>query len=247
MKDKLAIVQNFVIKREERLETFNRVLPIQKKYFGDCNWYVNYNTSENLGKVRETLEENIENLHFNNDLTKDYGKIVQNMIKDVKEDYIFIYPADDCVIKGTVEYLNNLIDEFIHYECELMQMTRIDDVTCYGTDKKFFKNYDTRKFLHLVNSSKWTTQCVSSVSVFEKNFLDEILTFMDDNYYEKNARFHRRTPHSFESFFQRGNGNWSNKKMDELLRDRQFAIPKKGVLRHEEPTKNGSPIKENLS
>tara|TARA_X000001036_G_C20624854_1_gene784684 strand:+ start:740 stop:1486 length:747 start_codon:yes stop_codon:yes gene_type:complete len=245
MKNKLAIVQNFVVTHEERLKTLHHVLPIQNKYFGEYNWYVNYNTPTFFNDVYKCFSKNIKNLTFYNDLTEDYGRIIQSMIFDIKEDYIFIFPPEDTTVINTMEYFDNLMDEFIKYDCEFMQMSRIDDIKFYGTDKKYFGNYDTKKFLHLVNSNKWTTQTVSSVSVYKKSFLNEILTYLNLNYENQVLeRFPQKTPHSFENFFQRQNGRWMNTGLHSLLDDRLFAIPKMGMLRHYEPVVDNKIIKE---
>ena len=242
MNNKLAILQNFIVTKSERLDTLRKVLPTQTEIFNNCNWYVNYNTDYFFDDVHSLFKNNVKNLTFYNDLTKDYGRIIQSMIQDIKEDYVFIIPPEDCMIINTKEYINNLIDEFVNHDCQFMQMTRIHDIKCYGTDKKYFKHYDTKEFLHLVNSDNWTTQTLSSVSIFKKTFLNEALKYFNLNK-NTNTRFKRATPHSFEYFFQRSGGEWPNG-TDMFLKNKLFALPKQGILQHYEPISNGVVVKE---
>ena len=67
-------------------------------------------------------EDNVSDLTFYNDLTKDWGKIVQSMISEIDSKYIFIMPEDYILYNNDESYFNNLIEELNKYDCDHMIM-----------------------------------------------------------------------------------------------------------------------------
>ena len=223
---KLSIVQNFVINKEERLNVLaDDIISDIGNFFDDCDFYVNYNSEKNFDKVYSLYKKNINNLSFYNDLTLDWGKIVQSMLSEVKDDYVFIFPEDFKLCIDDKEYFKNLMGEFIKNDCEFMLMHRIDSIKSYGTNEKYFHLYDTKKTLHLVNSEDYPGSCLSSVAIYKKEFLNEFLTFYNNS--SKSDRFPLATPNCYEWF--------SHENISNLVKNKLFAIPKKPVIVHHEP------------
>lgn len=225
----VAILQNFIVTKPERLEALNETFPIFGKYFIDYNFYINYNTIINFDNVYNLYKKIIpnKNLNFYNDLTKDWGKIVQSMLFDIKEDFVLIIPEDFKIVTKDNLYFKKLFSEFIKYDCDYMLMHRIEEVKCYGTNPKFLPLYNSKKYLHTVNSFKYPGSCLSSVAMYRKSFLNEFLTIYNSS--TKSTRFPLALPNCYE-WFSHGKG-----KLYSLIGDKKFAIPKKAVVQHYEP------------
>ena len=222
----IAILQNFIVTKQERLDTLKETLPDIANYFGDLNFYINYNSVDNFDEVHSLYKENINNLTFYNDLTEDWGRITQSMLSDIEEDYVFIFPEDYKLYTTDTDYFTKLVKELIKYNCDHMIMHRIEDVKCYGINEQYYNLYDTKEYLHLCDSSKYPTSCLSSVAVYKKTFLNEFLTFYNNEVVAD--RFPLATPNCYE-WFSHGN-------VYGLTGDRLFAIPKRAVVQHYEPS-----------
>ena len=225
----ITMLQNFVVTKKERLDTLRETLPDIAKYF-DIDFHVNYNSNVNFKEVHSLYKDNIDNLTFYNDLSDDWGKIVQSMISEIKTKYIFIMPEDYILHYDNKEYFNSLIEELDKYDCDHMIIHRIEYFKKYGTDKKYFHLYDEKDSLFLCNSDKYPTSCMSSVAIYKKDFLEEFLQHY--NTQTKGTRFPLATPNCYEWF--------SFNRVSELARvggveNRTFAVPKKSIVRHYEP------------
>ena len=225
----VAILQNFIVTKPERLETLQETFPSFFQYFKSNNFYINYNTDINFNEVYSIYKNEVpnQNLNFYNNLTKDWGKIVQSMLMDIHEKYILIVPEDFRVVTKDNSYFKNLFSEFVEYGCDYMLMHRIEDVKNYGTNPQYLPSYDSKKYLHVVNSLKYPGSCLSSVALYKKDFLNEFLTIYNTR--NKSNRFSLALPNCYE-WFSHGNGV-----LYSLVGDRKFAIPKKAVVQHYEP------------
>lgn len=225
----VAILQNFIVTKPERLETLGETFPSFAQYFKDNNFYINYNTDINFNEVYSIYKNEIsfQNLNFYNNLTKDWGKIVQSMLLDISEDYVLIIPEDFRVVTRDKSYFKNLFREFTKYECDYMLMHRIEDVKNYGTNPQYLSLYNSKEYLHTVSSLKYPGSCLSSVALYKKNFLNEFLTIYNTS--QKSNRFSLALPNCYE-WFSHGKGV-----LYSLIGNRKFAIPKKAVVQHYEP------------
>ena len=220
----LAILQNFIVTKQERFDVLEEILPSLSKFYRDNNFYINFNSKINLDKIHSLYKKHVNNLTFYNNLTPDYGLIVQSMLNEIKEDYVFIIPEDFRLVNNS-NYFQNLFKEFINYDCDFMLMHRIEEVKCYGTNPDFFNLYDTKNTLHLVGSNKYPGSCLSSVAIYKKSFLNEFLTLYNSS--DKSERFPLATPNCYEWF--------SHDQIYKLVGERKFAVPKKAVIQHYEP------------
>ena len=225
----ISMLQNFVVTKQERLDTLKETLPDVAKFF-DIDFHVNYNSDINFKEVLSLYEDNVNSLTFYNDLSDDWGKITQSMLSEIDTKYIFIMPEDFILSCDDKDYFNSLIEELDKYDCEHMIMHRIDYVKNYGTDKKYFHLYDEKDYLFLCNSDKYPTSCLSSVAIYRKDFLEQFLEFYNSQ--QKPARFSLATPNCYEWF--------SYNKVAEYSRiggvkNRLFAVPKESIVKHYEP------------
>mgnify|MGYP001158769520 FL=1 len=227
MKNKISILQNFIVTKEERLNTLKETLPPIANYFSDIKFYVNYNSKFNFEEVYSLYKNNINDLNFYNDLTMDWGKVVQSMLLEIETDYVFVLPEDFILFNKDTDYFNNLVEEFINYNCTHMIMHRVEDVKCYGTNQDYYHLYDSKEYLHLVESDVYPTSCLSSVAIYKKDFLNDFLNVYNNQV--KSERFSLATPNCYEWF--------SHDRLSNLVENQMFAVPKKAVVQHYEPYK----------
>ena len=226
MNRNLTILQNFVISKNKRLEVLEKdILHDISKFFKNYEFIINYNTNKNLDKVYKLYNENVKNLTFYNDLTMDWGLTVQSMLQEVKTDYVFIFPEDFKLCNFDESYFDGLMHEIIKYKSKFTLMHRIEDVKNYGIDTKYFNLYDTKKYIHLTKGKNCPAGCMSSVAIYEKDFLNNYLTVYNTSL--KVDRFPLSTPNCFEWY--------SANQVNTMFPDEQFAIPKRAVIQHHEP------------
>ena len=61
----VAILQNFIVTKPERLEILEETFPSFAQYFKNNNFYINYNTEINFNKVYSIYENEIPNQNLN--------------------------------------------------------------------------------------------------------------------------------------------------------------------------------------
>lgn len=222
----LTILQNFVISKDKRFEVLEKdILPDISKFFKNSEFMINYNTNKNLDKVYKLYKNNVKNLTFYNDLTMDWGLTVQSMLQEVKTDYVFIFPEDFKLCNFDESYFDGLMKEIQKYKSKFTLMHRIEDVKNYGIDSKYFHLYDTKEYIHLTKGRDCPAGCMSSVAIYEKDFLNSYLNIY--NMSEKVDRFPLSTPNCFEWY--------SANQVNTMFPNEQFAIPKRAVIYHHEP------------
>jgi len=123
------------------------------------------------------------------------------------------------------DYFDGLLKEIVKYDCKFVAMHRIEDVKCYGTNKKYFHLYDTKEYIHLVNGDKYPGTCLSSVAIYNKEFLMNYLSYY--NMTKKSDRFSLATPNCYEWF--------SSDSINNMFPNERLGIPKRAVIQHYEP------------
>ena len=222
----ITILQNFIVGKKERLDVLsNEILPDIANFFGEYDFCVNYNSTKNFETVHSLYQKNVSKLSFYNNLTKDWGKIIQSMLSNIKTDYVFLSMEDFKLHNFDKDYFEGLLKEIIKYDCKYIPMHRIEEVKCYGVDKKYFHLYDTKEYIHLTKGEECPTSCLSSVAIYKKEFLNEFLTFYNGSV--KSDRFSLATPNCYEWF--------SHNRVNNMFRGEQFGIPKRAVIQHYEP------------
>ncbi len=115
----VSVVGNFICTKKDRFEILKQQVPIMGKIFSDYNFYINYNSDINLKEVKELFEDNIKNLYFTNDLSKDWGKITLELIEKCKTSHIF-YLLEDYV------YNYNFNSDYIIKDLNDVGLTKVN-------------------------------------------------------------------------------------------------------------------------
>ena len=80
----ISIVQNFICTQPARLKLIEREIGKMSEVFRDYPFFINYNTAENYDEVKSLYENNIKNLTFTNDLTRDWSKVTLDLVNLVE-------------------------------------------------------------------------------------------------------------------------------------------------------------------
>jgi len=105
----VSIIGNFVCTKKNRFEVLKQQVPIMGKIFSDYNFYINYNTDINAEEVKKLFENNIKNLYFTNDLTKDWGRTTLELVEKCDTPYVF-YILEDYVYNYKFDSDSIIID-----------------------------------------------------------------------------------------------------------------------------------------
>ena len=68
IKNKVAIFQNFICTKKERLDFIERNTPEIAKIWGDYEVHINYYHSTNFNEIKEIYEKHYPNLNLYNNL-----------------------------------------------------------------------------------------------------------------------------------------------------------------------------------
>ena len=174
----VSVVGNFICTKKDRFEILKQQVPIMGKIFSDYNFYINYNSDINLKEVKKLFEDNIKNLYFTNDLTKDWGKTTLELVKKCKTSYVF-YLLEDYV------YNYNFNSDYIIKDLNDVGLTKVN----VDDRKRFWENMIKESFvdgnishLFLAKIKKYLPQ---SQFVSEKNnYLEKDYTY---TYLAKNS------------------------------------------------------------
>ena len=128
-KNHVSVIGNFICTKENRLKVLRQQVPVMAEIFEDYDFYINYNTDINLDEVRKLFEDNIKNLHFTNDLRKDWGNTTLDLLKKVKTSHVF-YMLEDYV------YNYNFESDYIITDLNENIVTEVD----IQDRKKFWEN-----------------------------------------------------------------------------------------------------------
>jgi hypothetical protein len=120
----ISVVQNFICTKDERLQVLRDYLPMIGDVFGDCEFYVNYNTTINLDEIYSLYKKYIPKLNFYNDLSQEWAPVTLALAKQVTTPYT-IFLCEDTQIHVSKQEVYNRINEFIELDCDYLLLTKI--------------------------------------------------------------------------------------------------------------------------
>ena len=90
----ISIVQNFICTKEERLQVLREYLPMIGDVFGECEFYVNYNSTINLDEIYSLYKQHIPKLNFYNDLSEEWAPVTLALAKQITTPYTLFLCED---------------------------------------------------------------------------------------------------------------------------------------------------------
>ena len=171
LKDHITIIQNFVCTNKARLDMLLGQIPDMAKAFGDAKFIVNYNTEKNLEIIKKCYKDNIKNLEFHNDLTKDWGKTMLNLLKSCETERV-AYFCEDFEYLNKHERWKNIFEEVVEKDVNFLVFSKIEK---YAKRKEYVKNYEHGENIYLYNSKNSPSEVLSIDAMYKKDFLIERL------------------------------------------------------------------------
>ena len=200
----VSIIGNFICTKENRLKVLKEQVPVMSKLFSDYNFYINYNTTINLGEVKSLFENNVKNLYFTNDLSDDWGSITASLVEKSEtpyvfymlEDYVYNYKFDsDYIItdlndelvtkvdiKGRKEFWEKMIIEaFVDGDVKHMFLAKIKK---YLPPSQFVlnSNYIERDYIYTYLAKDSPTGVYSRSAIHDKDILLSLLKQYAESY-----------------------------------------------------------------
>jgi hypothetical protein len=191
MKDKLTILQNFIIGdslvpgRAPKWAKINHIhsnigLVDQVRIFGDCKWVVNYKEAGHAHAIRNLYERNISHLSFHNVLDSpdyDWAKETLKLLEEVDTPYVFYLTEDRIFENVPKEEWVAIIEEMYSLGVEHMPI---------GKPRKYIHKFEEahrrdparyRKYsnLYTCNARDTLFGVIMLDSIFTKKLLEECL------------------------------------------------------------------------
>jgi len=124
-----SIVQNFICTKDSRLEVVKRNTKKLGSVFSDTNFYINYNSdNQNYNPIKDSYKNNIKNISFYNDLTKDWALVTLALVKEVKTPYV-MYICEDMEVNCSKEHMESTMHEFTTEDMDYMFLSKIGAYT----------------------------------------------------------------------------------------------------------------------
>ena len=219
----ISIVQNFICTQPARLKLIEREIGKMAEVFQDYPFYINYNTTENYEEVKSLYENNVKNLTFNNDLTRDWSKVTLDLVNLVQTEYLIVL-CEDFEYRIDYEGWKKIEAEIVENNVKYMPIGRLWKYTTQeyhggyteGDKLWFYKAKDSP-------GSSLSTDAFYETHLFKMKLLE--VPFHENEGY----RFPKHLPHHYEETF------WEEKNNAvRILGEMMCAIPKDIILMHEQ-------------
>ena len=217
---KVSLVMNFICTREKRLNGIRNNVPAISKYLGHYPVLVNYNNKDFLPDVSSLFKNSgIQNLHFQNDLDKNWAKVTLDLISMTDSPYI-LYLTDDMLPSSHLKdkRFDVIVDEFEKYECSHMLMGK---VTKYNR-AYYYEHYHTKtEHILICDSDNSPFQDLSIDALMERDFFIENLNKVLDSKGERGLI-------DFEYLYMR-DGDRGKSRMSRKI---SHCVPKANIIHH---------------
>ena len=137
-KDTLSIVKNFILfnddggnKRLNHLKSYKGIESFGKT-FPECNFYINYKTSEFLNEIKTTYKKYVKHLNlYNNIETSDFNWALHTLalVKEVPTPYVMLTTEDRMFYKTNPEEFNRVITDIIKNDVWYMPVGKLDHLS----------------------------------------------------------------------------------------------------------------------
>jgi hypothetical protein len=211
----ISIVQNFICTKPERLQILKEQLPIIGSVFNDVEFFVNYNSKENLDEVYSLYKQHIPKLNFFNDLTEEWALVTLALAKQINTPYT-LFLCEDTQIHVSKEQIYNRINEFIEMDCDYLLLTKlekylrqeyIDGYTPYNHNDS--PGYQKTKFGYFYLGKHAPHKRLSTDAIYKTKWyqdrLEEFILNIDQCKHDIPIR-DKRKPNCYEGYYDFNNG-----------------------------------------
>ena len=223
MKDKLTIIQNFIITKENILNHLKSDVGMKSTaaVFGECKWIVNYKTKLYFEEIKTLYDKYLDNYELHNNLQdKTFTWVIStlSLLEKVKTPYVFYLTEDRMFHNTTKKEFTEIMDEVwmnnIGFMCvgklHKYSLEQFPSAVKTFTDVPYMDN-DKHIYTYLSKNSPYG--CLSIDSIFRKDVLEKSLVRIINAV--------NQTPHVLEY-----GKNWLTHGMPDIL----CAVPKNEVV-----------------
>ena len=245
MKDKLTILQNFIIFDEDKLDHLKSDVGMKAsaKVLGTCEWIINYKTELYLEEVKAlyrkylskyTLYNNLENESFK------WATTTLAMLREVKTPYVFYLTEDRMFHKTTQEEFSNIMHEVVKNDIGWMMIGKLHKYSLskhppriqeYNANNHYpwgpIPPYmDNNKHIYTFLAKNMPIGVLSIDSIFRKDILEKSLERVINTWNVKEENKAQILEYGRDRTGSNYEWNWLVEGMPNLL----CAIPKKEVI-----------------
>ena len=243
MKNKLTLLQNFIITDDIKLNHLQSSVGIKKtaEVFGECKTIVNYKTKLYLDEIKSLYKDNFKTLSFHNWVDSDtfnWAETTLKLLQEVKTPYVFYLTEDRMFCNTSVDEFSSIINEMVNNDIAMLNVGKLPK---YSTNPhpSFCKSYGVPAYennnthIYTFDSKNSPYGCISLDAIFRvdifKECLERIIKCQNEQDYS-----HLIAPHhgkwtwsKFKSYIGRPHilelaSNWITKEKPHL----KLAVPK---------------------
>ena len=225
MKDKLTIIQNFIITKENILNHLKSDVGMKSTaaVFGECKWIVNYKTKLYFEEIKTLYDKYLDNYELHNNLqdkTFTWAISTLSLLEKVKTPYVFYLTEDRMFHKTTKKEFTEIMDEVWMNNIGFMCVGKLHKYSLGQHPPRVQKMnppaipyMDNDKHIYTYLSKNSPYGCLSIDSIFRKDILEESLVRIINSV--------NQTPHVLEY-----GSNWLTHGKPDML----CAVPKNEVV-----------------
>jgi hypothetical protein len=227
LKDKLGIVQNFILTDDLKLKHLNSDLGLKStaKILGDCNWQVNYKTDLYLDEIHTLYNKHLSNCTIYNNIQDDefrWAETTLALVMELKTPYVFYLTEDRMFHRTNKEEFSEIINDMMESNISWMSISKMWK---YGASihppiskqQNLPPYMDNHKHFYTYLSKNSPYYVLSVDSIWERNILIDSLGRLCG---KEHPQFQK--PHMMEHY----TNNWLPNVWPDLL----CAVPKKQII-----------------
>ena len=136
----ITVMQNFICTVPERLDLVRRNTPKVAEVWGDYEFIINYNHTENFEEIHSIYKEHFPKLKFYHNLEPDWGLVTRALLNEVSTPYV-LYINEDQELYLTKEDWDSLIQEtLIDNDVDYIVMNHLEKYNTETFAKGYFPN-----------------------------------------------------------------------------------------------------------
>ena len=214
---KLSVIQNFICTADGRCGMIIENLPKMADIFDGIDFFVSYNTEENLFRLRNAYNEKIKNVDFEYTNEYDWAISTLRLLEKVKTPYV-LYICEDFDYLETKEVWHATIKEALKEDkIDFVMMAKIDK---YLRPEWHSHYHASGEYVNYYSSKNTISKVLSVDAIYKKDFFIERLK-------EYVSLYSHHLPNNYETYYKNDNG---------LSRfDINCCIPNRPILRERHP------------
>jgi len=163
----LSVVQNFICTVPQRLQMMKSEVPKMGNIFQDYEFYVNYDSEENVDEVYDIYKDSIEKLNWQCDTSANWAEKTLELVEKTNTSHILYLCEDFVFAYGKDEWDKVLNEALIENNIDFMFLAKINKYTT----RSYLNEYEHGKHLFYYHSSNSPSKVLSIDGIFKREYL----------------------------------------------------------------------------